>query len=79
MVRSAGFPITATSANLSGAPECADPNRVIRMFEGRVDMIIDGGFTPGGRPSTILDLTGAAPKILREGAITPAQLQGYLE
>ncbi len=78
LVHEAGFPLTATSANLSGEPESADPSPVIRMFDGRVDMIIDGGCTPGGRPSTILDLTGVAPRILREGAIPRAQLQAYL-
>jgi|GEM_PF-184322 len=78
LIHSAGFPLTATSANLSGMPESADPSHVIRMFDGRVDMIIDGGFTPGGLPSTVVDLIGAAPKIVREGAVTRARLQSYL-
>ena len=65
----AGFPFTATSANLSGEAEIGDPDEVRREFNGRVDLIINGGQTPGGAPSTIVDLTGPRPRLLREGAI----------
>jgi L-threonylcarbamoyladenylate synthase len=65
----AGFPLTATSANLSGEGELDDPEAVRRLFKGRTDLIIDGGRTPGGAPSTIVDLTGGAPRLLRPGAI----------
>lgn len=74
LVKSAGFPITATSANISGEEELSSFERVIDVFAGKVDCIIDGGITKGGRPSTVLDLTPPKPNILREGAIPAAEL-----
>jgi len=71
-------PVTATSANLTGEKELADPADVRRLFEGRVELIIDGGRTPGGRPSTVLDLTREPAVILRDGAIPAAALSGFL-
>ncbi len=71
-------PITATSANLSGEKELADPAEVRRLFEGRVDLIVDGGTTPGGRPSTVVDLTRQPAVILRDGAVPTGVLAGFL-
>jgi tRNA threonylcarbamoyl adenosine modification protein (Sua5/YciO/YrdC/YwlC family) len=68
-------PLTATSANLSGEGEIANPAEVIRQFDGLVAAIIDGGRTAGGRPSTIVDLTSTPPKILREGAVPSSRLR----
>jgi tRNA A37 threonylcarbamoyladenosine synthetase subunit TsaC/SUA5/YrdC len=65
-----GFPVTATSANLSGDGELDDPEAVRLRFEGRTDLIVDGGRTPGGAPSTIVDLTAGAPRLLRPGAVS---------
>lgn len=70
-----GFPLTATSANLSGSGEVDDPHVVRRAFEGLVELVIDGGRTPGGAPSTIVDLTGPAPRVLREGAVSSERLR----
>jgi L-threonylcarbamoyladenylate synthase len=75
LVRELGEPLTATSANLSGDKELDDAVNVRRLFEGRLDLIIDGGRTPGGLPSTIVDLASGAPRILREGRI-PAERFG---
>jgi len=75
LVKSAGFPITATSANLSGEGELSDPDRVFDIFTGKVDCIIDGGKTKGGLPSTVIDLTSPRPQMLREGAIPLSDLQ----
>ncbi|MBI5027207.1 MAG: threonylcarbamoyl-AMP synthase [Nitrospirae bacterium] len=63
------FPITATSANPSGArpPEVAD--EVSRYFGDKIDLIVDGGKTPIGKPSTIIDVTVKPWRLLREGAI----------
>ena len=47
------FPITATSANISGMPPAEDAEAVIKYFGDRIDLIIDGGKTPGNLPSTI--------------------------
>lgn len=68
--RKIDFPITSTSANPSGAtpPEVAD--EVSRYFGDKIDLIIDGGKTPIGKPSTIIDVTVKPWQILREGAIT---------
>ena len=62
-------PLTATSANLSGGPECSSADAVIRALGDLPDAVIDGGATPGGAGSTILDVTLFPPRILREGAI----------
>jgi L-threonylcarbamoyladenylate synthase len=62
-------PLTATSANLSGGPECSSADAVIRALGELPGSVIDGGETPGGAGSTILDVTVFPPRILREGAI----------
>jgi L-threonylcarbamoyladenylate synthase len=67
-------PITATSANRAGEPEIAVPDAVLALFGGRVDLFIDGGPTPGGRPSTVVDFTGTKPVVLRAGAIPESRL-----
>lgn len=69
LVREAGFPITATSANPSGMPPAEDADSVIRYFGEKIDMVIDGGRTAGGLPSTIVDITEKKIKIVREGVI----------
>ena len=65
--------ITATSANLSGQKECSSVDDVIDSLGDRVDAIIDGGRTPGGMGSTIVDVTIDPPVIIREG-VTPSSL-----
>ena len=74
VVKAAGIPITATSANLSGAAECTSAIAVRDQLQGRISIIVDGGTSPREIPSTIVDLTDdeARWRILREGAI-PAQ------
>ena len=78
LVREMSEPLTATSANLSGERELADPVEVKALFEGRVDLIVDGGPAPGGLPSTIVDLSGDRPRILREGVIPAARIEALL-
>jgi len=65
----AGRPITATSANISGEPATANPDDVERALGDRIDLLIDAGPTRGGAPSTIVDVTGAEPVLVRAGAI----------
>ena len=79
LVNFAGFPITATSANISGEDELSDSIEVFETFTGKVDCIVDGGKTKGGLPSTVIDLTPPIPQILREGAIPVTELQKRLE
>jgi len=78
LVHEIGLPITATSANISGEGEISDPAKVLRTFNDKVDIIVDGGPTRGGQASTIVDITGPMPRILREGAVSKAQLEKYL-
>jgi L-threonylcarbamoyladenylate synthase len=78
LVRDVGEPLAATSANLSGDREPADPAEVRALFETKVDLIIDGGPTPGGAPSTIVDLTGRMPRVLREGRIPAARIAAFV-
>lgn len=68
LAKKAGFPITSTSANPSGKPPAIRPEKVIKYFDNKIDLLIDGGKTPGEKPSTIVDVTGPV-RILREGAI----------
>jgi L-threonylcarbamoyladenylate synthase len=69
LCRVAGRPLTATSANPSGAPATADPDEVARTLGGRVALLVDAGPTAGGPPSTIVDATGGAPLLVRAGAV----------
>jgi len=78
LVTKVGLPITATSANISGEGEISDPAEVLRTFNDKVDIMVDGGPTRGGQASTIVDITGRTPLILREGAVSKAQLEKYL-
>ncbi|HEV8611848.1 MAG TPA: L-threonylcarbamoyladenylate synthase [Thermoanaerobaculia bacterium] len=60
-------PLTGTSANRSGASPLSDPDDVARELTG-VDLVVDGGSTPGGPPSTIVDASVEPPRVLRPGA-----------
>jgi len=75
LARRARLPITATSANLSGSAPAKSVQEVIDYFGESIDLVIDAGETPGGKPSTIVDFTVTPPKILRAGRI---ELQEYL-
>jgi len=69
LCRLCGHPLTATSANPSGAPPSADPDEVARTLGERIDVLIDAGRAPGGPASTIVDVTGETPVLVRAGAI----------
>ncbi|GAB4485639.1 MAG: L-threonylcarbamoyladenylate synthase [Thermodesulfovibrionales bacterium] len=62
-------PITATSANISGLKPASDPLMLAGYFSNVLDVLIDGGPTPGGRPSTIVDAAGAEVRVVRQGVI----------
>jgi L-threonylcarbamoyladenylate synthase len=64
-----GSLLTATSANLSGEPASDDPDEVERTMGDRLDLLLDAGRTAGGPPSTIVDVTGPVPALVRAGAI----------
>ncbi len=75
LARESGFPVTATSANPSGLPAAADAATVIRYFNNLLDIVIDGGITHGGLPSTIVDAAGDRIQIIREGAVPKDSLK----
>ncbi|MEO8470170.1 MAG: L-threonylcarbamoyladenylate synthase [Chloroflexota bacterium] len=62
-------PLPTTSANLSGAPDSIDVDMVIEQLGNRIDLVLDGGRTAGAVPSTVVDCTGASPRVLREGVL----------
>ncbi|MCR5742382.1 MAG: threonylcarbamoyl-AMP synthase [Lachnospiraceae bacterium] len=74
LIRCAGVPIAAPSANTSGRPSPTKAEHVIEDLFGRVDMIMDGGSVGIGVESTIVDVTGEVPMILRPGYITKEML-----
>lgn len=69
LARRAGHAITSTSANISGDPPAATPEQVMASFGSGIDVLIDTGPTPAGLPSTIVDVTGDVPLLVRAGAI----------
>jgi L-threonylcarbamoyladenylate synthase len=71
---SAVGPLTGTSANRSGSPPLSDPDEIEAGFRREIDFLLDGGRTPGGFPSTLLDATRDPPVVLRAGAhVWPGQ------
>jgi L-threonylcarbamoyladenylate synthase len=71
-------PLPVTSANLSGEPDARDAAAVMDQLGARIDLILDGGPARGGVPSTVVDCSGEAPRILRAGAIDDAAIFGAL-
>ncbi|MBM4441175.1 MAG: threonylcarbamoyl-AMP synthase [Candidatus Rokubacteria bacterium] len=69
LAAAADGPITAPSANLTGEPPPTTAAEVRRVFDGRIELILDGGPTPGGAPSTVLDVTVDPPRVIRAGAV----------
>ncbi len=75
IIRSAGLPITATSANLHGEMECASAIEVRDQLGDCLSVIVDGGQAPGVMPTTIIDLTAEGSwRLLRHGAIPEEQI-----
>jgi len=79
VIKAAGIPMTATSANLSGAAECTTAVEVRDQLQNRIGIIIDGGTSPREVASTIVDLTDsdARWKVLREGAIPSQEISKF--
>jgi L-threonylcarbamoyladenylate synthase len=78
LLRAAG-PMAVTSANISGQPSPSTASEVYEQLNGRIPLILDGGKTKGGIPSTLVDCSGEKPVILREGPITMAQLLAEID
>jgi L-threonylcarbamoyladenylate synthase len=79
LAAAAGHAITATSANFSGEPPASMAEEVAAAFGNRIEVLIDGGPTPGGLPSTIVDATGTDPVLVRAGAIAWERVLEFLD
>ena len=77
VIKAAGLPITATSANLSGESECTTAQAVKEQLEDRIPLIVDGGTSPREVASTIIDLSGGDGKfrVIRQGAVPKEQIE----
>lgn len=74
----ARVPITATSANISGKKSCIAANRVFYFFNGRIELILDGGRTKIFLPSTVLDVSGEEVSLLRLGSIPVEEIKAVV-
>jgi L-threonylcarbamoyladenylate synthase len=79
LVRACGGALTATSANLAGEPPARTAREVALAFPTGLDMIVDGGEARGDRPSTVLDVSGTIPRLIREGAVSRRRLEETLK
>lgn len=73
LLRLAG-PMAVTSANISGDVSPSTAAEVMKQLGGRIALILDGGKTPGGQPSTVVDCTGEAPRLLRRGPLSESDI-----
>ncbi len=78
LIRAAGAPVAAPSANRSGYISPTRADHVLRGLDGRIDMVLDVGPVPGGIESTVLDLTSEPPRLLRPGLVSPAEIEAIL-
>jgi len=78
LISASGGGLPVTSANRSGGPDARTAQDVIAQLDGRISLVLDGGPTPGGRSSTIVDCTTQDVKVLREGAITTDEIRSAL-
>lgn len=78
LIRTAGIPLAAPSANLSGSPSPTNAAYVLADMDGRIPLILDGGPSKVGVESTVVTLVGSVPRVLRPGGITVEQLRSVL-
>lgn len=71
-------PMAVTSANRAGRPSACTAAEVLAELGGRIELVVDGGATPGGRPSTVVDCTGEGLRLLREGPVSLTELRAAL-
>jgi L-threonylcarbamoyladenylate synthase len=77
LANAVGGAVTGTSANRSGEPPCRNPRAILETLGAEVDLILDGGETPGETGSTVMDVTVSPPRIVREGLIPFRQLEAF--
>jgi L-threonylcarbamoyladenylate synthase len=78
LVRVCGGALTATSANLAGARPARTAAEVARAFPHGLALIVDGGPARTDKPSTVVDVTGDTPRLIREGAIVWREIEAAL-
>jgi len=78
LIEETGLPIAAPSANISGKPSPTSGSHVWRDMNGKIPLILDAGTCPVGLESTVLDVSGGIPTILRPGGISREQLEAVL-
>jgi tRNA threonylcarbamoyl adenosine modification protein (Sua5/YciO/YrdC/YwlC family) len=71
-------PLAVTSANITGHKSLSGANEVFQAMKGKIELVIDGGKTPGQVPSTVVDCTGMKPVIIREGPISQAEIDLFI-
>jgi len=74
-----GGPVVSSSANLSGQRPAETADEVVRIFGNQLDLVIDGGPRHGGMPSTLVDVTGPVPRLLRRGVIDVTSAVGEIQ
>lgn len=74
IIKKAGVPLAAPSANISGQPSPKCAGDVMEYFDGKIECIVDGGKCTLGVESTIVDVTGTVPKILRQGFLASEKI-----
>ena len=74
LIRAVGRAVTGTSANPSGSPSASFAAEVIQALGGKIDAVLDGGRTAGGLGSTVLDVSGPSPVVVRQGVIPAPEL-----
>lgn len=75
LIAAADLPVAAPSANLSARVSATRGEHVLAGLEGRIDLLLDGGPTPGGIESTVLDLSRPRPRLLRPGLVSAAEIE----
>lgn len=78
LLKATDVPVAAPSANRSERLSPTQAQHVLRDLNGRIDLILDGGPTPGGLESTVLDVTRSPPRLLRPGLVAPAELEAII-
>jgi len=77
LMKNLNFPITTTSANMSGEPASNDIKEILRQFQNnkfKPDLVLNAGILPKSRSSTVIDLTSSRPKVLRAGPVAKKEL-----
>jgi len=78
LIRASGGALVGTSANLHSQPSPRTAEEALEQLDGRVDIVLDAGPAPGGKPSTVVDLTTQPPRILRRGPVEREEIEEAL-